>query len=161
MPVARALLDLARIPGIRIDVLLHPNPQVAVVMHALLGNERAIHLLQPLDHSGMIAAMRRSTILLSDSGGVQEEAPALGIPRLVLRDKTERPEAIATGNMKLVGACATTMVAEVRWLLKDPLEHARMALPTLPYGDGTAGEQIATIVEEWPTSRKRGRRRIA
>ena len=93
--------------------------------------------------------MRDCDIVLSDSGGVQEEAPALGTPLLVLRQRTERPEGIACGNARLVGTDTATIVAEADRLLNDPVAWAAMAQRSLPYGDGRAAPRIAAIVEEW------------
>ena len=91
--------------------------------------------------------------MLSDSGGVQEEAPALGVPLLVLREKTERPEALWSGNMRLVGTNSDVIVAAVRELLGDPIALAAMAEPCLPYGDGRAGIRIAALIEHWLANR--------
>jgi UDP-N-acetylglucosamine 2-epimerase (non-hydrolysing) len=93
--------------------------------------------------------MRGAHLILSDSGGVQEEAPALGVPLLVLRDKTERPEGIATGNIRLVGTSAERIVRETRRVLDDPVAHSAMARRAFPYGDGSAGPRIAAIIEQW------------
>ena len=137
LPIALALRELARSPALEIDVVLHPNPRQATVMRDLLSGNPRIQLLAPLDHAGMVDAMRRSTIILSDSGGIQEEAPALGVPLLILRSKTERPEGIATGNMKLLGSDHDLIVAEVERLLVDATHYASMATPALPMGTAT------------------------
>jgi UDP-N-acetylglucosamine 2-epimerase len=100
--------------------------------------------------------MRGADLILSDSGGIQEEAPALGIPLLVLREKTERPEGIGTGNMRLVGTRAETIVAETRRLLADPVAYAAMARRAFPYGDGKAAMRIAAIIDEWLAMTRRG-----
>ena len=147
--IAAALRDLAADGSMAIDVLLHPNPHVAATMHRLLGARRGIRLLAPCSHAELVERMLGCDLMLSDSGGVQEEAPALGVPLLVLRDATERPEAIATGNMRLIGTRASRIVDEVRGLMSDVVSRARMARPSLPYGDGTAGPRIARIVEQW------------
>jgi UDP-N-acetylglucosamine 2-epimerase (non-hydrolysing) len=91
--------------------------------------------------------------MLSDSGGVQEEAPALGVPLLVLREKTERPEALWTGNLRLVGTDTRQILETVRSLLADPVALSAMAEPRLPYGDGRAGYRIAALIEQWLVSR--------
>ncbi|MEO8547614.1 MAG: UDP-N-acetylglucosamine 2-epimerase [Sphingomicrobium sp.] len=91
--------------------------------------------------------------MLSDSGGVQEEAPALGVPLLVLRAKTERPEALWTGNMRLVGTDTRQILDTVRDLLGDPVALAAMTTPRLPYGDGRAGHRIAALIEQWLADR--------
>jgi len=149
LPIGAALLELERGGEMQIDVLLPPNPVVARDMRKLLAGRYGIRLLPPLDHPGMIQAMRSATIVLSDSGGIQEEAPALGVPLLVLREKTERPEGITTGNMRLVGTDTRRIVAEVQRLLHDPAAYVAMARPALPYGDGHAADRIADIVVDW------------
>lgn len=154
LPVAMALLELARSPWLGIDVVLHPNPAMADTVRELLCGVPRIHLVPPLDHRSMIMAMQRSAVILSDSGGVQEEAPALGVPLLVLRTKTERPEGIASGNMRLVGTDPALIVAEVQRLLGDPAAHAAMARPSLPYGDGHAAERIAAATVAWLDDRR-------
>jgi UDP-N-acetylglucosamine 2-epimerase (non-hydrolysing) len=88
-------------------------------------------------------------LVLSDSGGIQEEAPALGAPLLILREKTERPECIASGNARLVGTSTEQIVAEVRRLLANPFERLAMARPAFPFGDGRAGPRIAAIIMTW------------
>jgi UDP-N-acetylglucosamine 2-epimerase (non-hydrolysing) len=108
-----------------------------------------VQLHPPCSHPELLAMMCDCDVMLSDSGGVQEEAPALGVPLLVLRDKTERPEALATGNMRLVGTDTRRIIDEVRRLLADPVARARMTRPSFPYGDGRAGERIAEHIEHW------------
>jgi UDP-N-acetylglucosamine 2-epimerase (non-hydrolysing) len=152
-PIALALRQLARRKAIAIDVVLHPNPAVATTMRALLGDCPRIDLLAPMAHSAMLSAMRESTILLSDSGGIQEEAPALGVPLLVLRDKTERPEGIASGNMRLVGTRTDVIVAAVRRLLDDPVAYRAMSRPALPFGDGHAAARIAQLTDDFVAQR--------
>jgi UDP-N-acetylglucosamine 2-epimerase (non-hydrolysing) len=146
--VAAALNDLARQLPVEIKVVLHTNPTVADAMRKTLKPGPAITLLPPLSHADMIMAMLGSDLLLSDSGGVQEEAPALGIPLLVLRDKTERPEGIASGNMLLVGTDRDRIVALVTRLC-DPAIRAAMARPSLPFGDGQSGPRIAGLMLDW------------
>jgi UDP-N-acetylglucosamine 2-epimerase (non-hydrolysing) len=145
--IAAALIELAR--DARIDFILHPNVHVAATMSRLLDGARGITLLAPCSHEELIRRMRDADLILSDSGGIQEEAPALGTPLLVLRDKTERPEGIATGNMRLVGTDRQRIVAEARNLLGDPLALAAMSQRSFPYGDGRAAPRIATIIEDW------------
>ncbi|WP_114226774.1 MULTISPECIES: non-hydrolyzing UDP-N-acetylglucosamine 2-epimerase [Sphingomonas] len=159
IPVAMALLHLARSPWLAIDVVLHPNPAMADTVRDLLAGRPRISLLPPLDHRGMVMAMRQSTIILSDSGGVQEEAPALGVPLLVLRSKTERPEGIRSGNSRLVGTDTKLIVDEVERLLGDADAHAEMALPALPFGDGHAAERIADASLDW-LDRRRGQEQV-
>ena len=146
--IAAALIELAS-DRIAIDVLLHPNPQAARPMRQLLSGITGITLKPPCGHRELLQAMRAATLVLSDSGGIQEEAPALGGPLLVLRDKTERPEAIATGNMLMVGTDSARIVAEVRRLLADRATLVAMTRPALPYGDGRSGPRIAAIIAQW------------
>jgi UDP-N-acetylglucosamine 2-epimerase (non-hydrolysing) len=147
--------------AVRVDVLLHPNPRLAQVIEHLLGGTPGIRLLAPSSHAHLIDRMRGYDLILSDSGGIQEEAPALGIPLLVLRDRTERPEAIATGNMRLVGTGAGRIIAEVEALLADPVALAAMARPAFPYGDGQAAPRIAAHVEQWLLQRLPAERRAS
>lgn len=136
-----ALRELAG-PTLKIDVVLPPNPTVTQRMVELLGPHRRIRLVPPMSHAAMIEEMRRSDILLSDSGGIQEEAPPLGIPLLVLREKTDRPEGIASGSMELVGTDTARIVATVN-RLRNGYERAAMARPAMPFGDGYAATRIA------------------
>lgn len=151
--IALALIELARAGGVEIDFVLHPNPRVARAMHVLLDDQPGVRLVAPLDHRSMVAAMRAADIILSDSGGMQEEAPALGVPLLVLRDKTERPEGVASGNLELVGTRPESVLGAVRRLLGEPERRARMARPALPFGDGRAGPRIAAIIASWLAQR--------
>jgi UDP-N-acetylglucosamine 2-epimerase (non-hydrolysing) len=146
--VAAALNHLARLGTARIKVVLHNNPAVAEAMRRALDTGPAIELLPPLNHDSMVAEMRRADLILSDSGGVQEEAPALGVPLLVLRDKTERPEGIASGNMILAGTDRDRIVALVQ-AMADPARRAAMSRPSLPYGDGKSGPRIAAAMLGW------------
>jgi UDP-N-acetylglucosamine 2-epimerase (non-hydrolysing) len=145
--IAAALEALAE--AIPIDVVLHPNPAVAATMRASLAGVEGVHLHAPCGHRDLLTRMQGALLTLSDSGGMQEEAAALGAPLLVLRDKTERPEGIATGNLVLVGTDSERIVAEVRRLLADPAALAAMARPALPYGDGKSGPRIAAIIDEY------------
>lgn len=147
--VAAALAALAQDGNCEIAVILHPNPDVASAMAAQLAGHPRIELLQPCNHLQLIAELRSADLVLSDSGGIQEEAPALGVPLLILRDKTERPEGIATGNARLVGTSTETIVREVRRLLGNPLALAAMARRALPYGDGRAAPRIADAIAAW------------
>jgi UDP-N-acetylglucosamine 2-epimerase (non-hydrolysing) len=136
-----------RYHDIRILYPVHRNPNVWGPVHRLLGKIPHISLLQPLDYLSLVQLMKRSYIVLTDSGGIQEEAPALGVPALVLREVTERPEGVASGNVKLVGSNTERIVSETSRLLDDPAEHLRMARAVNPYGDGHAAERIATAME--------------
>jgi UDP-N-acetylglucosamine 2-epimerase (non-hydrolysing) len=158
VPIGRALIELARSPWLRIEVVLHSNPAVADAMRLMLGGHPRIRLVPPMDHRAMVGALRSASMILSDSGGIQEEAPALGIPLLILRQRTERPEGIESGNSILVGNDREAIVREVRRLLDDRTAYRAMAVPALPFGDGQAAQRIAVHVEEWLVRRQRQRR---
>jgi UDP-N-acetylglucosamine 2-epimerase (non-hydrolysing) len=147
--ISAAIVELAMDARAKIDVVLHPNPHVATSMRKQLEGRRGISLLPPASHTELVRMIRESDLVLSDSGGIQEEAPSLGTPLLVLRDKTERPEAVASGNARLVGTSAERIVRETRRLLDNPGELASMARRCFPFGDGRAGPRIAAIVEDW------------
>jgi UDP-N-acetylglucosamine 2-epimerase (non-hydrolysing) len=153
--IAAALVELAGCGTAQIDVILHPNRHVAGTMRRLLSGVPNVAMLEPCGYRELLQRVRDSDVVLSDSGGIQEEAPALGTPLLVLRDRTERPEGIACGNALLVGTDTETIVAEAKRLLSDPLAWAAMAKRSLPYGDGRAAPRIAAIVEEWLSARAR------
>lgn len=157
--LAMALIALARRGDVTIDVVLHPNPRVARSMFTLLSDETNIRLIAPLAHAPMIDAMRHSDLILSDSGGVQEEAPALGVPLLVLREKTERPECIASGNAELIGTETHRVLEAVTRLIDDRAALARMARPSFPFGDGHAAPRIAALTLSWLYERQRHARR--
>ena len=140
---ARALL--ARFADVELVYPMHPNPAVRRSVVPLLGGVPRAHLVEPMDYLEMTAALARCTLVLTDSGGLQEEAPALGKPVLVLRDKTERPEAIAAGVAALVGTRRGPILAAATRLLSDPAAHAAMAAGGSPFGDGQAGPRIAAI----------------
>lgn len=127
-------------------VHLNPNVQGPVKQH--LSGRDNVHLIDPQDYLPFVYLMRRSHLILTDSGGVQEEAPSLGKPVLVMRDTTERPEAVEAGTVKLVGTDAELIVREAEALLDDPAMYARMAEAHNPYGDGKAAERIAARVGE-------------
>jgi UDP-N-acetylglucosamine 2-epimerase (non-hydrolysing) len=146
--IAEALVELAGSHPLAIDLVLHPNPLVAGAMRELLDGRRGIRLLEPLPHVDMVAAMQQCDILLSDSGGMQEEAPALGVPLLVLREKTERPEGVASGNMLLVGTDKRRIVENVVRLL-DPAVRAAMSRRAFPFGDGRSAGRIAGHIAEF------------
>jgi UDP-N-acetylglucosamine 2-epimerase (non-hydrolysing) len=147
--IAGALTAIANEGLAEIDVVLHPNAHVAATMRDLLGGARGINLIAPVSHGELVLRMRDCALILSDSGGIQEEAPALGTPLLVLRGITERPEGIASGNMRMVGTSSAAIVGEVRALLGDPAARAAMSRPSLPYGDGHAAPRIAGIIVDW------------
>jgi UDP-N-acetylglucosamine 2-epimerase (non-hydrolysing) len=125
---------------------VHPNPNVSGPAHEILSGHARIVLCPPLDYLPFVAAMKRAHLILTDSGGVQEEAPALGKPVLVMRQETERPEAVEAGVVKLVGPVREAIVAEASRLLDDPEAYARMARGVSPYGDGRAAGRIVDIL---------------
>ena len=146
--IASALKTLAQRQDIAIVYPVHPNPNVAGVMTEQLGAIDNIHLTNPLDYPNFVRMMMRADIILTDSGGIQEEAPSLGKPVLVMRDTTERPEGIAAGTALLVGADCETIVDETSRLLDDQQSYATVAQAHNPYGDGTAAQQIVKIIAE-------------
>ena len=158
--LARALTELARRGEVAIDVVLHPNPQVAQAMFTLLSDEPRIRLVAPLGHGPMIEAMRRADLILSDSGGVQEEAPALGVPLLVLREVTERPEGVASGNALLVGTDTARIVDAATRLAADRIALAAMAVPRFPFGDGQSAPRIAALALAWLDAQAEDKRRV-
>ena len=153
LSLATALTTLARGGEVIIDVVLHPNPQVSQAMFRFLGDEPRVRLIAPLGHRAMIEAMRRADLILSDSGGVQEEAPALGVPLLVLRAATERPECVAAGNALLVGTGTGEIIDAVGRLLANRAQLAAMAIPRLPFGDGRSAPRIAELMLDWLATR--------
>ncbi len=128
---------------------VHPNPNVKDVAHEILGECSNIYLCEPLDYAPFVAAMKQSYFIISDSGGVQEEAPALGKPVLVLREETERPEAVEQGVVKLVGANYHAIVTEAQRLLDDDFAYQSMARGVSPYGDGLGAERIVKELREY------------
>ena len=157
--IATALIELGT-AGARIEVVLHPNPYVSSRILNLLGGKPGITLIEPCTHAELIQRMRAADLVLSDSGGIQEEAPALGVPLLVLREKTERPEGIEEGNALLVGTSSERIAATATRLLADPVARAGMARRSFPYGDGKAAIRIAAIVENWLVERHEAAIRI-
>jgi UDP-N-acetylglucosamine 2-epimerase (non-hydrolysing) len=125
---------------------VHPNPNVATVMQEIVGDHPRVARVDPLDYPQFVRALELAEIVLTDSGGVQEEAPALGKPVLVMRETTERPEGVAAGTAKLIGADEERIVAETGTLLDDDAAYAMMARAHNPYGDGHAAARIAAIL---------------
>ena len=145
--VCRAVLTLLKNnPDVQLLYPVHPNPQVKETAYRLLGGHPRAVLCEPLDYLPFVAAMKQSFLILSDSGGVQEEAPALGKPVLVLREETERPEAVQEGVVRLVGTDPEKIVASAQLLLDDSDAYAAMARGVSPYGDGFAAQRIAQIL---------------
>ena len=141
--ICRALRALAYAnPDVQFLYPVHPNPNIKDVARKFLSGLHNFIMCEPLDYAPFIAAMKRSYIILTDSGGVQEEAPALGKPVLVLRDETERPEAVEYGVVKLVGPHTDAIISEAQRLLDEPGAWRAMARGVSPYGDGRAAERI-------------------
>jgi UDP-N-acetylglucosamine 2-epimerase (non-hydrolysing) len=141
--ICEAIARLAqRYPGIDLVYPVHLNPNVLGPVNRLLSNIPNVHLIEPLDYLPFVYLMTRSTVILTDSGGVQEEAPSLGKPVLVMRDTTERPEAVDAGTVRLVGTDVDAIVGGVGQLLDDKNEYDRMSFAHNPYGDGQACGRI-------------------
>ena len=140
--ICEALHALSARPDVEIVYPVHLNPNVSGPVESILGGVSNVHLIAPQDYLAFIHLMKRSHLILTDSGGVQEEAPSLGKPVLVMRDVTERPEAVEAGTARLVGADRNQIVAGVSRLLDDPSEVARMTASENPYGDGNACDRI-------------------
>ena len=145
--MCRAVADIVRTAeDLEVVLPVHPNPTVGATVRGILSRERRVHLIEPVEYEEFAHLMKRSHIVLTDSGGIQEEAPSLGKPVLVLREKTERPEAIEAGTARLVGVERERIVAEARRLLEDGVAYAAMSNAANPYGDGHAAERIADIM---------------
>ncbi len=142
-----ALRDIAtRFPDVHLVYPVHLNPNVQKPVFEILGGLPGVHLIDPLPYDSFVSLLRRADIILTDSGGIQEEAPSLGKPTLVLREKTERPEALATGVVKLVGTNRQRIVDEISRLLTDPAAYQSMARVVNVYGDGLASRRIAEVL---------------
>lgn len=145
--MCRAIRDIVALHrDVRVVFPMHLNPWVRGVVSKELGGIARVSLAEPFDYLAFIAQMEVSTLILTDSGGVQEEAPSLKKPILVMRDTTERPEAVDAGAVELVGTSPTAIIAGVSRLLTDPVEYARRQLDRNPYGDGKAAERIADLI---------------
>lgn len=148
--IATALLQiLDRHRDTALVLPLHRNPVVREPLQQILGEHQRVFLTEPLDYHQWVGAMQRCTLILSDSGGIQEEAPALGKPVLVLRKTTERPEAIASGTARLVGTQAAEICPVVDQLLQDPKLYHQMAQAQNPFGDGYATQRILSAIDQW------------
>lgn len=135
-------------PDIKAIYPIHMNPAVREIAAQELGGDERIRLIEPLDVLDFHNFLARCYLILTDSGGVQEEAPSLGKPVLVMRDTTERPEGVAAGTLKLVGTDEETIYESFRQLLEDDSAYAAMSEASNPYGDGHASERIADILEQ-------------
>jgi len=134
---------LTQFPDLDLVYPVHPNPIVSRPAQEILGTHPRAHLFAPLDYAANVACMKAASVILTDSGGIQEEAPALGRPVLVLRETTERPEGVVAGTARLVGTDRTRIVTETARLLTDPRAYAKMSRARNPYGDGHAAGRIA------------------
>ena len=150
-PLARVCEAVRRLvrerPELQVAFPVHPNPQVGAVVRSALGDVPQVRLLPPLAYRPMLALLSRCRLILTDSGGIQEEAPSLGKPVLILRDVTERPEVVSAGAGQLVGTETETIVSAVRELLDNPAAYARMASASNPFGDGHAAAHIVDALE--------------
>lgn len=145
--VYKALKDIVNeFSDVEIVFPVHKNPKVREVVNEELGGIEGVHLIDPLDYEPFANLMHRAFLVLTDSGGIQEEAPSLGKPVLVLRDTTERPEAVKAGTVKLIGTERDTVYAETKYLLTDHAEYERMANTCNPYGDGNASKRIIEAI---------------
>jgi UDP-N-acetylglucosamine 2-epimerase (non-hydrolysing) len=150
--ICSAIAELARrFPNVQFVYPVHLNPKVQEPVGRILSSDRNpnIHLIEPLPYLSFVALLDRATVILTDSGGIQEEAPSLGKPVLVMRDTTERPEAVAAGTVKLVGTDYDTILRETSRLLTDSAAYEAMARAHNPYGDGKATGRIMQGLEEY------------
>ncbi len=154
--ICHALADIAeQHQDVEILYPVHLNPNVQEPVRRILGDEATrdggrIHLVEPVDYLPIVYLMKRAFLILTDSGGIQEEAPSLGKPVLVMRDTTERPEAVTAGTVLLVGTDRSQIVAETERLLKDSEHYGAMSRAHNPYGDGKASERIAEVLKTQP-----------
>ena len=145
--VYKALCEVLRThPGVEAIFPVHKNPKVRQIVNEELGHLPQVHLIEPLDYEPFANLMARVDIVLTDSGGIQEEAPALGKPVLVLRDTTERPEAVSAGTVKLIGTAYEDVLRETNLLLDDAAHYRNMAEAVNPYGDGKACARIVNRI---------------
>jgi UDP-N-acetylglucosamine 2-epimerase (non-hydrolysing) len=147
--ICAALAELAERSDVQIVYPVHPNPNVRKSVDRHLRGRSRVSLIEPLEYVPFVALLMQSSIVLTDSGGIQEEAPSLGKPVLVMRDKTERPEAVLAGTAKLVGTRRECIVAECNRLLDDPEAHGSMARAHNPYGDGRASQRIGVTIRQF------------
>ena len=144
--IARAIGRIAARSDVAVLFPVHPNPNVVSVMDEILGDRENVARIEPLDYPHFVRALAMADIVLTDSGGVQEEAPALGKPVLVMRETTERPEGVAAGTARLIGTGEDRIVSEIFTLLDDTAAYAAMARAHNPFGDGRAAARIAEII---------------
>jgi UDP-N-acetylglucosamine 2-epimerase (non-hydrolysing) len=151
-PMGRIFRAIRRLvnchPDVSVVYPVHPNPHVAMMAREMLGGLDRVHLIAPLDYAALVWVLKRCKLVLTDSGGLQEEAPALGKPVLVMRDETERPEAIQLGVARLVGTCEEEILYHASRLLDDEVAYRAMARAVSPYGDGAAASRIVNVLAE-------------
>lgn len=152
--ICEALATLAARPDVEIVYPVHLNPNVKGPVEEKLGTLANVHLISPQDYLPFVYLMSRADVILTDSGGVQEEAPSLGKPVLVMRDTTERPEAVIAGTVKLVGTDPALIVSEVNRLLDDRAAYEAMAFAHNPYGDGQAAKRILNTIRAYAAETK-------
>jgi UDP-N-acetylglucosamine 2-epimerase (non-hydrolysing) len=148
--ICRAIADIARRGDVQLVYPVHLNPNVREPVMRILSRERGVFLLEPQGYLPFVYLMSRSSLVLTDSGGIQEEAPSLGKPVFVMRDATERPEALEAGTAKLVGTDHCAIVGEVNRILDDGAAYEDMAQAKNPYGDGRAAKRICAILKSLP-----------
>lgn len=144
--ICQALKQIAARGDTQVVYPVHLNPNVQGPVNALLAEQAGVHLIEPQDYLPFVYLMSKAYLIITDSGGIQEEAPSLGKPVLVMRDTTERPEAVDSGTVRLVGTDADTIVSETMRLLDDPSAYQLMARAHNPYGDGQASRRILEIL---------------
>jgi UDP-N-acetylglucosamine 2-epimerase (non-hydrolysing) len=149
--ICQALAELADRPDVQVVYPVHPNPNVQDPVRRLLAGHPNVRLIEPLSYVPFVDLMRRAYLLVTDSGGIQEEGPSLGKPILVMRDKTERPEAVLAGTVKLVGTDQRRIVSEAQLLLDDRNVYQAMARVHNPYGDGQASGRITQLIHSFLT----------
>jgi UDP-N-acetylglucosamine 2-epimerase (non-hydrolysing) len=163
-PLARVCEAIRRLvrerPELQVAFPVHPNPQVGAIVRSALGGLPQVRLLAPLAYRPMLSLLSHCRLILTDSGGIQEEAPSLGKPVLILREVTERPEVVSSGAGVLVGTDVETIVATTLRLLSSPAEYQRMASAINPFGDGRASERIADMIERHFHGRVRTPRQV-
>jgi UDP-N-acetylglucosamine 2-epimerase (non-hydrolysing) len=151
--ICHAVRDIAdALPDVQCVYPVHLNPNVQEPAHAILAGHERISLIPPLDYVSLVHLIRLATLILTDSGGIQEEAPTFGKPVLVLRELTERPEAVQAGCARLVGTDRQVIVSAALKLLTDRSAYERMAQVANPFGDGHASERIARVLRGWPSA---------
>ncbi|WP_176592818.1 non-hydrolyzing UDP-N-acetylglucosamine 2-epimerase [Sphingobium sp. EM0848] len=152
--IARAIAEIATRPDVAVIFPVHPNPNVRPVMDAVLADKHNVAMIEPLDYPHFVRLLDLCHLVLTDSGGVQEEAPSLGKPVLVMRETTERPEGVEAGTARLVGTDRTAIVRSVFELLDDEAAYTAMSRAHNPFGDGRASERIADVIAASATAQK-------